>query len=40
MRVFYFNQLAGLALGLDKEKLGLDKLIVDPTKLLEEKGLI
>jgi heterodisulfide reductase subunit B len=38
--VFYFTQLVGLALGLDKEKLGLEKLIVDPTKLLEGKGLI
>ena len=40
MPIFYFTQLVGLALGLDKGKLGLDKLIVNPMKLLEGKGLI
>ena len=40
MPVFYFTQLVGLALGLDKGKLGLDKLIVSPMKLLEGKGLL
>jgi heterodisulfide reductase subunit B len=32
--VFYYTQLMGLALGLDKSKLGLDKLVVSPNKVL------
>jgi len=35
MPVLYFTQLMGLALGVDPEKLGLDKLVVDPSKALE-----
>ena len=38
--VLYFTQLLGLAMGLPTEKLGLDKVIVDPIPLLVEKGFI
>jgi len=38
--VFYFTQLLGLAMGIDQEKLGLSKLIVNPVPLLAEKGFI
>jgi len=34
MPVFYYTQLMGLALGLDKKELGLDKLVVSPNKVL------
>jgi heterodisulfide reductase subunit B len=37
--VFYFTQLTGLALGIEPGELGLNKLMVDPMKLLKEKGL-
>lgn len=33
--ILYFTQVVGLALGIDKKKLGLDKHIVDPMPLLE-----
>ncbi|MDH7482473.1 MAG: CoB--CoM heterodisulfide reductase iron-sulfur subunit B family protein [Armatimonadota bacterium] len=33
--VFYFTQLLGLALGLSNEKLGIGKLMTDPTKVLQ-----
>lgn len=36
MPIFYFTQLVGLALGIDRKKLGLDKHIVNPLPLLEE----
>lgn len=38
--VFYITQLVGLAVGLSAEKLGLDALIVNPTPLLRERGLL
>ena len=37
--IFYYTQLMGLAFGLSGKELGLDKLIVNPWKLLEEKGI-
>ena len=38
--IFYFTQLLGLAMGIEKEDLALSKLIVDPLPLLSEKGLV
>jgi heterodisulfide reductase subunit B len=38
--ILYFTQLTGLALGIKASKLGLDKHMVDPKKLLQDKGLI
>lgn len=38
--VLYFTQVMGLALGLTAEQLALDKVIVDPTPLLVERGLV
>lgn len=38
--VFYITQLVGLALGLSATQLGLDALIVNPTPLLRERGLL
>lgn len=38
--VFYFTQLVGLALGIDKKELGLEKLMINPEKLLHEKNII
>jgi heterodisulfide reductase subunit B len=38
--VFYLTQLVGLATGLGSDKLGLDAMIVNPTPLLKEKGLL
>ena len=38
--ILYFTQLVGLALGVDMKRLGFDKHIVDPLKLLGSKGLI
>lgn len=32
--IFYFTQLVGLSLGIDKKKLGLDKHIVNPLEVL------
>lgn len=36
--VLYFTQLLGLALGADPERLGLDRLIMDPTPVLAKIG--
>lgn len=36
MPIFYFTQLLGLSLGIDPKKLGFDKHIVNPAKLLEK----
>lgn len=36
--VFYFSQLLGLALGVDRERLGLEINIVSPSALLENIG--
>ncbi len=38
--VLYFTQLMALAMGLDSEKLCLEKLIVDPMPLLADKGFL
>ena len=38
--VFYLTQLVGLSVGLESDKLGLDAMIVNPTPLLKEKGLL
>ncbi len=38
--VLYFTQLLGLALGVPANKLGLDRLIVDPQPVLQEKGFV
>jgi heterodisulfide reductase subunit B len=38
--VLYFTQVLGLALGIDWKKLGLDKHIVEPVKLLKAKNII
>ncbi len=32
--VFYFTQLLGIALGLSREALGIDRLVVDPAKVV------
>lgn len=40
MPVFYVTQLVGLAAGLSAEKLGLEALMVNPTPLLKERGLL
>lgn len=37
--IFYFTQLLGLALGIDKEKLGLQRALVNGESLLENKGI-
>jgi len=37
--VFYFTQLLGLAFGLGPRELGLRSLVVDPARLLAEKGI-
>jgi len=34
--VLYFSQLMGLAMGVDEEKLGLERLAVSPMPLLRE----
>jgi heterodisulfide reductase subunit B len=36
MPILFFSQLMGLAMGLDRAELGLEKLIVSPFKLLAE----
>ncbi|HIE51115.1 MAG TPA: heterodisulfide reductase subunit B [Armatimonadetes bacterium] len=36
--IFYFTQLLGLALGLDRKALGLERLIVDPKSVLQKLG--
>jgi len=38
--VFYFTQLLGLAFGLGPRELGLRSLVVDPMRLLAEKGVL
>lgn len=38
--VFYFTQLLGLALKVDKESLGLHRSLISSDSLLEEKGII
>lgn len=38
--VLYFTQLIGLAFGIDGNELGLERLIVDPSQVLKEKGLL
>jgi heterodisulfide reductase subunit B2 len=38
--IIYFTQLVGLALGIDRKKLGLSKHIVNPIPLLEGKGIL
>lgn len=38
--ILYFTQFVGLALGMGAEELALSKLIVNPKKMLEVKGLI
>ena len=38
--VFYFTQLLGLAFGLGPRELGLRSLVVDPARLLAEKGIL
>ncbi len=38
--VLFFTQLLGLAMGLPLEKLGLEKIIVDPLPVLAGKGLV
>ena len=37
--VLYFTQLTGLALGIQASELGFGRHMVDPTKLLQDKGL-
>jgi heterodisulfide reductase subunit B len=37
--VLYVTQLVGLALGIDPRRLGLNKLITDPSRLLKAKAL-
>ncbi|MGD2207777.1 MAG: CoB--CoM heterodisulfide reductase iron-sulfur subunit B family protein [Anaerolineae bacterium] len=36
MPIFFFSQLMGLAMGIDRAELGLDKLVVPPFELLAE----
>lgn len=38
MPILYFTQLVGLSLGIDAKKLGLNKHIVNPMKLLEKRA--
>jgi heterodisulfide reductase subunit B len=40
MPVLYFTQLLGLAMGVERRRLQLEKVIVDPLPLLAEKGFI
>jgi len=40
MPVLYFTQLMGLAMGLERRQLLLEKVIVDPMPLLAEKGFV
>jgi len=37
MPIFYFTQLIGLAMGIDATSIGMDKLLVSPFPLLEER---
>ena len=38
--IFYVTQLAGLAMGVPTDRLGLESIIIDPMPLLREKGLL
>jgi heterodisulfide reductase subunit B len=38
--IFYFTQLIGLAMGMGVKELGINKLIVDPTRLFRAKALV
>ncbi len=38
--VIYFTHLVGIALGLSPEELGLDKLLIEPSKLMAMKGVV
>ena len=38
--IMYFSQVVGLGLGIDPERLALNKLIVDPMPVLTEKGFV
>jgi heterodisulfide reductase subunit B len=40
MPVLYFTQLMGLAMGLERRQLMLEKVIVDPLPMLAEKGFV
>ena len=40
MPIFYFTQLIGLSMGVEPKDLGMDRLLVSPMPLLEEKGLL
>jgi heterodisulfide reductase subunit B len=40
MPVLYFTQIMGLAMGLERRQLLLEKVIVDPLPLLAEKGFV
>ena len=37
--VFYFTQLLGLALGVERKSLGLKSMIVSPKELLDSRGI-
>ena len=37
--VFYFTQLLGLALGIERKSLGLKSMIVSPKELLDARGI-
>jgi heterodisulfide reductase subunit B len=37
--VFYFTQLLGLALGIERKSLGLKSMIVNPKELLDARGI-
>ena len=38
--VLHFTQLIGLAFGIDGNEFGLERLIVDPSQVLRERGLL
>ncbi len=40
MPVLYFTQILGLAMGLDRRRLLLEKVIVDPMPMLAQKGFV
>ena len=40
MPILYITQLMGLSFGLGSKALALDKNMVDPSSLLQEKGLL
>ncbi len=39
VKILYFTQLLGMALGLSASKVGVQENISDPSELLREKGL-